>query len=37
MAFGLFSEDKGNYVDVWMIKTNQTDMDLEMDVGFFQK
>ena len=37
VAFGMFSGNKGNYIDVWIIKitikTNQTDMD----VCFLQK
>ena len=34
--FGLFSEDKGGYIDVWVIKitirTNQIDMDVCLEI-----
>ena len=34
MAFGLFSGDKGDYIDVWMIKNYDKN---KSDVSFFQK
>ena len=35
--FGLFSEDKGDYIDVWMIKIIIETNQIDMDVCFFQK
>ena len=34
--FGLFSEDKGDYIDVWMMKITITTNQIDMDVYFFQ-
>ena len=35
--FGLFSGDKGDYSDVWMIKITVKTNKIDMDVCFFQK
>ena len=35
--FGPFSWDKGDYIDVWMIKVTIKTNQIEMDVCFFQK
>ena len=35
--FGLFSEEKGDYSDVWMTKITTERNDIDMDVCFFQK
>ena len=37
MAFGLFSGDKGDHSDVWMIKITIKTNEIDMDVCFFQK
>ena len=35
--FGLFSGDKGDCIDVWMIKTTIETNQIDMDACFFQK
>ena len=35
--FGSFSGDKGDYIDVWMIKIMIKTNQIDMDVCFFQK
>ena len=35
--FGLLSGDKGDYIDMWMIKIIIETNQIDMDVCFFQK
>ena len=37
VAFGLFSGDKSDYIDLWMIKITIETNQIDMDVCYFQK
>ena len=36
VAFGLFSGDKDDHIDVWMVKITIKTNQIDMDVSFFQ-